>query len=130
MDSIIQVGFGIQVDSLADPNNQIIKNARKLFSVDLPFGELVKSFLVFIAPKFSNLLNIRLNGEITDYFAKVALEIIHKKREQMKSRQNHSKCTNLIELMLEAESEMNSEGQHEDGKSFKCKSCKNDAIFW
>ena len=122
MDTIIQVGFGVKVDSLVDIDNPIIKKEKKLFSTDLPLKELVNTGFVILLPKLAHLLGIRLNAEEIDFFQKMALDIIDKKRKELKEKKTFGKGKNLIEIMLEAEAEGQLDAQNESQKRLKCKS--------
>src|SRR5690606_13685901 len=62
MHTVIQVAFGVKVDSLVDGNNPIITHAKKLFSVDISLKNIVKFTLIIMTPKLSKLLRVRLNG--------------------------------------------------------------------
>ena len=121
MDTIIQVGFGVKVDSLVDIDNPIIKHAKKLFSTDLPLKELVNTGFVILLPKLAHLLGIRLNAEEIDFFQKMALDIIDKKRKELKEKKTFGKGKNLIEIMLEAEAEGQLDTQNDSQKRLKCK---------
>ena len=112
MDTIIQVGFGVKVDSLVDPNNPIIVNVKNMFSVDLPYREIFNSALVFIMPKIANLLGVRLNSNETSFFHKISMEIIKKKRQELEEKKSFGKGNNLIEIMLEAEAENQNDSQN------------------
>ena len=121
MDTIIQVGFGVKVDSLVDIDNPIIKHAKKLFSTDLPLKELVNTAFLFLSPKIAHLLGVRLNPEEIDFFQKMSLDIIDKKRKELKDIENFGKARNLIEIMLEAEAEGQLNTRNGSQKRHKCK---------
>ncbi|KAJ6218346.1 hypothetical protein RDWZM_009503 [Blomia tropicalis] len=104
MDTIIQVAFGTKVDSLVEPNNPVITYAKKLFSVDISFKNIIKFTMILMAPKLANFLKIRINPEVTDFFYKFSMDIINQKRKNMKNG-NIGKANNFIELLLEAEVE-------------------------
>ena len=119
LDTIIQIGFGIKVDSLADDNNQLVVNVKKSFSKNMPKIEILKSMMIFLFPKLSNRLGIGLNREVVNFLTKIALEIIVKKREELKQKVS-GKATNLIEIMLEAELE-DEIGLENKDKRLKCR---------
>ncbi|KAH9423402.1 Cytochrome P450 3A4, partial [Dermatophagoides pteronyssinus] len=125
MDTIIQISMGMRIDSLKDPNNLIIKYARKLFGHDINIRDTLVFFIAFFHPKLLKYLHLRFQGEAIDYFKKCVLEIVEKKRKEMKNRQESMKATNFIELVLEVEKEqesmMSQQQQQQNGnaKPFK-----------
>ncbi|OTF78683.1 hypothetical protein BLA29_003577 [Euroglyphus maynei] len=121
MDTIIQISMGMKIDSLQDPNNIMIKNAKKLFGQDLTLHDTMTFTIAFMNPKLLKLLRLRFQGEATDYFKKCVIEIVEKKRKEMKNRQESKKATNFIELVLEVENEQESiaKQQNGDAKPFK-----------
>ena len=52
MDTILQVAFGCQIDSLIEPNNIIIKNVKKLFNTDMSLKNIVMFLIMFSMPSF------------------------------------------------------------------------------
>ena len=105
MDTIIQVAFGTKVDSLADESNQIIIMAKRLFQQDLSIRNVAKVAVAFMFPRIAYALNIRINGDVSDYFTQFSNEIIKQKRDEFKRNQNFAKADSFIELILEAEAE-------------------------
>ena len=107
MDSIIQVAFGIKIDSLGDPTNPVLQHAKKFFSTNLSLGNLLTFAISFFAPSVSKWLGLRLNRVPVDYFRKLTLEILHKKRRELANQDHHVewKASNFVELMLQAEVE-------------------------
>ena len=124
MDTIIQMAYGAKIDSLAEKDNPIITNVKKLFSTDLPLKDNFIFLLTLIAPTLCVKLGIRFNGDVVDFFHKMSLDIINKKREEIKSR-GSIKPTNFIEFLLEAEQDAQNGNIESDGeggkKSGKCK---------
>src|SRR5690606_36685741 len=87
-----------------------IKNAKKLFSTDLSLYNIDAFMMMIMAPKLNEYLKLRLNGDVVDYFEGLSMEIVNKKREELKNRGSFGKANNFIELLLEAEIEQ----RHED----------------
>ncbi len=103
--SIVQVAFGVKIDSLVEADHPVIVNAKRLFSNDLTYANLVRFTLLFMAPKLANLLGIRINAQSVDYFNVFSTKIIADKRKSYLKGGGHGKASNFIELMLEAEAE-------------------------
>ena len=93
-----------------------------MFSTDLSLKELFNTGFIFLCPKLANLLGIRLNAEEIDFFQKMSLDIIDKKRKELEEKKTFGKGKNLIEIMLEAEAEGQLETQNDSQKRLKCKS--------
>lgn len=67
---IASVAFGIEVDSIAEPNNDFRKYGRQFFASNLKNG--IRSTLSFISPKLMGLLRVRLaDQEIEDFVRSV-----------------------------------------------------------
>ena len=123
MDTIIQVAFGMKVDSLVDENNQIIVMAKRLFQQDLSLKNVGLAAIVFLFPRIASALNLKINGDVTDYFTKFSTEIIKNKREEYSKSKSFGKADSFIELILEAEAENEklADFVSEDGKKLsKC----------
>ena len=109
MDSIVQIAFGVKVDSLVDGNHPLIKHAKSIFQQDLGFYNLLVVVLTVLAPWVVKLFGMRMNGAALHYMGELAKGIIQKKKEDMKDANNNnpesSKANNFIELLLEAENE-------------------------
>ena len=121
MDSIIQISMGIKIDSLQDPNNPIIQNARKLFGQDISFMDLTIFALASAFPNLLKMIGLKIQPDALNYLANISKEIIKKKREQMKTRNETQKANNFIELILEVEQEQK-QILEQNGKPFKRKS--------
>lgn len=122
--SIVQVAFGIKINSLVEKNNPVITYAQQLLSTDLSFANLIRFTLIFMAPKVANFIGVRLNAEAIDYFGEFSNKIMADKRK-LYSKSNHGKASNFIELMLEAEVEncgesFSSAFQTEEKEKLKC----------
>lgn len=106
MDTILQTGYGVKIDSLAEPNNPLTKNVLEIFSKNLSIKNLLTVLVIFFLPKLSRALQLRFCSKQFAYFEKFALEIIRQKRQLFSSDgRRPTSGTNLIELMLEAEFE-------------------------
>lgn len=107
MDTIIQVLFGIKVDSLIDPNNLIIINVKKMFSTDLSLKNALIFFMIFSGGNFMRkfLRYFRLNGDVLEFFTNFSLKIIEEKRKEFKQK-DFAKASTFIEFLLEAEHEL------------------------
>lgn len=100
---ISKVAFGTKIDSLVETDNPLILNAKKLFSVDMSLANIFRVTLIIMTPKLANLLKIRLNGDVVDYFTKFSYQVIDQKRKEMAAKKG--KANSFIELLLEAEAE-------------------------
>ena len=124
MDTIIQMAYGVQIDSLADQDNPIITNAKRFFSTDQSFKNLFSFSLAFAAPKLATKLGIRVNGDVLDFFERIAMDIISKKRDEIESRGSISRATNFIELLLEAEQEAYKMSHVDESRKKPSNKCK------
>lgn len=113
LDTIIQVAFGVSapLDSLADETNQIVTMAKRLFQQELSLKLIPLYAFLFMFPRLAHALNLRVNGDVTDYFTAFSMEIIKQKREELGGKsvpgdsKKSAKADNFIELLLEAERE-------------------------
>src|SRR5699024_4187692 len=125
MDVLIQIAFAVKVDSLNDPTNPTIVNARKVFQTDHSFGDIVKFIISRFAPWLSKLLKFRLKTNQTEYFAKMSKEIMEQKRAEFAKTKSFAKANSFIEFMLEAEEEgrklETDPNETESNKPVKCK---------
>ena len=122
MDTIIQVAFGVKVDSLIDNKNPVIINAKKTFSSDLSLLRVLKFMIAFAMPKYFGGL---VRNSSFDYFEELAERIIAEKRKKYQNKDNLGKANNFIELLLESEAEAKSldlnNNVNNEGKAVKCK---------
>lgn len=116
IDTIIQIAFGVKVDSLNDPTNPIIVNGRKIFQQDISALDLIKFTLIFFAPKLAELFKLEINESTTDFFTNLSLGIIDQKREEIAKQKSFAKANSFIEFMLEAEAE-NKKMNEEEGNN-------------
>lgn len=131
MDTIMQVAFGLKVDSLQDTDNQTVQMAKKAFSSDIKLKQIIQFTLLFLLPKLMKLIGFR--NEVMEYFKDFSLKIIKRKREELKrDAASLGKASNFLELLLEAEAEnekleaagnaqQNPAAEISSGKSVKCK---------
>ncbi|KAI2804065.1 Cytochrome P450 3A4 [Blomia tropicalis] len=126
MDTILQIAFGSKVDSLKDTNNKIVLMAKKLFQTDISYAAMLFFLLLFMFPKLSikiaRLFNI--NQDFIKFFKEFSMEIIRKKRDELKDSKNMGKANNFLEMMLEAEAEH--EQIQENEKEMKNENMEND----
>ncbi|KAH7639178.1 cytochrome p450-like protein [Dermatophagoides farinae] len=117
MDTVLQVAFGCKIDSLIEPNNQIIVMARRLFNTDLSLKNIIAFvFAFFLPPFFSKIFNIRINGDVTDFFGKFAIDLIERKRKEF-AKKDFSKASTFLEFLLEAEHELENQQQKIDNNT-------------
>jgi len=114
MDTIVQIAFGVKIDSLVNKDNPVILNAKKMFSMDMSLKNLISVATIFLCPPLAKLLGLSFNKEQADFFMKFSKKIIDEKRAIMKKNKGHFKPNSFIELMLEAEKENLSETNQED----------------
>ncbi len=123
LDTIIQVAFG--VSTKVDDTNQVVVMAKRLFQQELSFKSIPLYAFVFMFPRLSHALNIRVNGNVSDFFMKFSMEIIKQKREEFrKNKENKLKADNFIELLLEAERENEKQSNETDKNNKQTAKCK------
>ncbi|KAI2811727.1 Thromboxane-A synthase [Blomia tropicalis] len=122
MDTIVQIAFGIKIDSLVEIDNPIIHHAKMLFSTNFTFRNLVAITLTFASPKLASLLDVRINRVPIEFFHKMALEIIKQKRSELHDK-TKIKGTNFIECLLQAEVE------NDEIQADKTKQVTNDELI-
>ncbi|KAH9398120.1 Cytochrome P450 3A4 [Tyrophagus putrescentiae] len=115
MDSIVQVAFGLKIDSLTEKNHPVITNAHRLFSADFSIRNLLIVASLLLVPKIAKLLGLRFNGESIDYFSEFSTKILKDKRAAY-TKEKEGKASNFIELMLEAEADLQNNNEHEKSK--------------
>lgn len=115
MDSIVQVAFGLKIDSLTEKNHPVITNAYRLFSADFSIRNLLIVASLLLVPKIAKLLGLRFNGKSIDYFSEFSTKILKDKRAAY-TKEKEGKASNFIELMLEAEVDLQNNNEHEKSK--------------
>ncbi|XP_075675795.1 cytochrome P450 3A31-like [Dermatophagoides pteronyssinus] len=129
MDTILQVAFGCKIDSIIEPNHQLVITARKLFNADLSLKSILEmSFIYFFPPFFSKLFKIRLNGDEMNFFGKFTSELIERKRIEF-AQKDFSKASTFIEFLLEAEHELENQQQKINNNEKTIKYMNNDEII-
>ena len=128
MDTIIQVAFGVKLDSFNNPDNPIITNGRKVFQMNLGFWGVIQFLVIIFAPKLAKWLNIEIAKEETEFFRKMATKIMDQKRAEFDKAKSYAKANSFIEFMLEAEEEgrrlsvSNETNELPENRPIKCKS--------
>ncbi|KAJ6223260.1 hypothetical protein RDWZM_001805 [Blomia tropicalis] len=119
LDIITQVAFGINVNSLNNPKHPIIVNVQKVLQHNDSWINLVKFTLLLCVPKLSKLLNITVLTDVTDFFSKLSMDIMEKKRIEYQKTKTFAKANSFIEFMLEAEEaakKMEQENANDEGE--------------
>ncbi|XP_075589004.1 cytochrome P450 3A24-like [Dermatophagoides farinae] len=105
MDTILQVAFGCQIDSLIEPDNPIIKNAKKSFGTDMSIKNILMFIIMFTMPSYiTKIFKLRPNNEVLNFFHDFSLDIIERKRKEFDEK-DFSKASTFIEFLIEAEHE-------------------------
>lgn len=128
VDTIFRVAFGVKVNSLKDPNNPIIQRSSQIFSNDLSAQKILPLALAMMFPRLGKLFDIRFCKESVDYLYEISMNIIKQKRQELLdkgSSSNESKASNFVELLLEAEQEIQ-ELDTNKNKSTKCNYIKGN----
>ncbi|XP_018570837.1 cytochrome P450 9e2-like [Anoplophora glabripennis] len=95
-DVIASTAFGIQVDSLAQPNNTFYLLGKEATNLD-SFKNIFKFFAYFVFPRISNFLKIQLfSNEVRASFQKIVKDTIKMREEKNIVRQD------MTNLLLEA----------------------------
>lgn len=80
MDTIIQVSYGIRVDSLND-GNPLSTGLRRLSVTSV--CSMWWSLYWFWRPKLAKFLKLRVNADINDYFKRILKKIIDEKKKDL-----------------------------------------------
>ncbi|XP_004442896.1 PREDICTED: cytochrome P450 3A12-like [Ceratotherium simum simum] len=99
MDVITSTSFGVNIDSLNNPQDPFVENAKKLFGFDLfkPFFLLITLFPI-VNPVFE-LLNISLFPKsVTDFFTK---SVKRMKESRLKDKEKHR--VDFLQLMINSQ---------------------------
>ena len=130
MNAIIQIAFGTKVDSLSDPNNPIIKNAKKIFSNDISISTVLVIFIFIFLPSYGMKVSKSFGfNDWVDFFETFSLKIIKQKREELKRAKGLGKANNFLEMLLEAETEnelmnLKNENDIDNNQTKKVTKCK------
>ena len=121
MNTIIQVSYGLRIDSLND-SHPIIVHAKKAFQ-----GFSVKNLFIFFvmltSPKLAKLLGLRINASVFDYFDNFSTKIIDQRKKdlkELKAKGQTFKASNFLDFMIEAEEELENDEKHENNHKCKC----------
>ncbi|CAD7683939.1 unnamed protein product [Nyctereutes procyonoides] len=105
MDVITSTSFGVNIDSLNNPQDPFVENAKKLLKFDFPDPFLLSIILFpFLTPLYE-MLNIWLfPKKITDFFTK---SVKRMKESRLKDKQKHR--VDFLQLMINSQNskEMN-----------------------
>ena len=99
--SIASTGFGIEANTFDDnpQGSQFYSMARRMVEGEVSLRMLLKNLLVFSAPSFANIFNMKLEGidkGAVEYFENII-------KQQIKLRKNKTKKRNdMIDLLTEA----------------------------
>ena len=121
MDTIVQIAFGKKIDSLVEPNNPVLVNAKRLLQQNIPVQDVIKYTIILMSPKLAKFLDLRPSYNEVEFFKKFSHQIIQEKRAEFTEalrKGEKVKATNFIELLIEAECECNRVSQNE-GKQIK-----------
>ncbi|KAM4053508.1 cytochrome P450 3A24-like [Anomaloglossus baeobatrachus] len=111
MDIVLSTSFSVNVDSLNNPNDPFVTNARKLFT----FSFLNPLFLItvlfpFLIPLLNKLNFCFLPKSVLDFFQN-AIKSIKKSRQ----KGDHTARVDFLQLMVDAQSKQNSTGESDHG---------------
>lgn len=95
MDVIASAAFGIEVDSLREPNNEFYLMGRDATTFD--FFRTLKIFLLKIIPKVMIALRIRIiDDKVTSFFTHIVSSTVRSREAEGKTRND------MIQLMIQA----------------------------
>ncbi|KAF7488624.1 Cytochrome P450 3A24 [Sarcoptes scabiei] len=126
IDTIIQMAFGLKVNSMQDPNNYTVKMAKQIFEEDITLRDTVLFCLGWTCPWLAKFFGFRFKPEAVSHFKKLTFEIFIRKRDDIS--RNDTKLDmkrapiNFIDLLLEVEKDsIKSNGSIENrmNQSFK-----------
>lgn len=96
MDMIGNVAFGVECNTMKDPNNEFRRIGRKMFESGIV--SVVKDLVTTLFPNFSRHLRLRtLDAEITEFFFKLLRETVQYRRENKVERNDFLSL--LIQIM-------------------------------
>ncbi|CAG2179775.1 unnamed protein product [Oppiella nova] len=107
MESTIHVTFGLKVSALADPNNPILENIRKLNKQSLL--SLVKVSIIMVAPYVARMLRLsQFDRKVTQYFRDLTLHLIDE-RNRVSETESAVKRVDFLQQMLDSMRDNNNE---------------------
>ena len=87
MDVIASCGYGINIDSVSQPDHPVVVNAKKILNVDANLSYLVS----YIFPTIGRLLGLEpFDAKAVKYFDDLTMQIVDKRMKEMTKRK--SRC--------------------------------------
>lgn len=122
MNTISQTAFGLELDSLKDPNNDMVRFGQMIFTQPSLLNA-IKFATIFSLPRISNLLKLELNHDVNTFFSTLTNKLLEEQRKSMRSKGDSFRPSCFIEFLLEAEAEYEKQLSNEDPnqKASKCK---------
>nr|QUF59372.1 cytochrome p450 CYP3044B5 [Brachionus angularis] len=122
LDVMCSCCFGFTVDSMKDPDNEVLKHVKRLFLDSIDKDPRV--ILIVLFPKFADFLRKRnlfslIPKESTDYLKFLTAEIIERRKKRLEKRDD------FIQIMVEHEERINNEEsiqQQSSGEKWDSKS--------
>jgi len=112
MDVLCSCVFGIEIQSIKDPNHPVVKNAIRAFAVDLSFS----SILGYIAPSIAKFLKLEtLDRKAVNYFRELTAKIVEIRKTKSHSIDN--KKTDFMQLMIDANEAILTENNADNDKT-------------
>lgn len=72
----LKIGYGIEIDSVRNPDHPVVVNATKILNVDINFNQII----CFMFPKVAKWLNLDIfDRDAVNYFDKLTFEIVEKR---------------------------------------------------
>ena len=94
MDVICSCGYGIDIESVKNPNHPIVVNATKIFGIDLDITKV----LGFVWPQLGKLLNFQvLHSDAVIFFGKLSEKLINDRKEKKSGQMQ-----DLMQLLIDA----------------------------
>ena len=89
MDVISCCGYGIELDSISQPNHPVVVNAKKILNVDISFNQI----MCFMFPRIAQLLKLEVfDKKAVNYFDKLTFEIVEKRLKQTDVKREYFQC--------------------------------------
>ena len=97
MDVLCSCGYGIDIESIKNPNHPIVVNARKAFEMDLDISKV----LGYVWPQLAKLLNIQaINSDSVKFFRQLSHEIMTDRKAK-----RCDQMQDLMQLLIDANQE-------------------------
>ncbi|XP_017462254.1 PREDICTED: cytochrome P450 3A8-like, partial [Rhagoletis zephyria] len=98
MDVIACCGYGVEIDSVRDPNHPVVVNATKILNVDVTITQII----CFLFPKVAKWFKLDIfDKDAVNYFDKLTFEIVEKRLKEADGKQK----SDLLGLMIEESGE-------------------------